>query len=487
MKLTAAPDFPAGLEWLNTDRPLSIRDLAGRIVLLDFWTFSCSTCLQVVPDIKRLQERYPEVVVIAIHSPQFETESATENIQETILRTRTEHPVVIDRDLLLWRTFGVDTWPTFVVIDPEGNVVGKTTGEGLYGRLAPRIERISREFEQRGTLRRERLTFRTASAAAREKVLFAPGKVAADRAKHRLFIADTNHHRIVVADRDGKILETIGSGEAGSADGSFEEAELYLPEGMAYDSGEGVLYLADAGNHLIRRISFADRTVETVAGTGLQAPSRSEGGEGLDVALNSPWDLTLLGDHLYIAMTGFHQIWRMDLATRRIEPYAGSGNEALIDGPPGDASFAAPTGIATDGEALYVADSSASAIRQISRGMVTTLIGHSLDDFGDLDTIARMARVHHPIGLTWEEGRIFIADTYNHKVKWLDRKTGWVMTEIGSGTRGYRDGLSGDARLNEPNGLAFMDGLWYLADTGNHAVRVYDPVGHVISTLALWR
>ncbi|KAF5036439.1 NHL repeat protein [anaerobic digester metagenome] len=225
----------------------------------------------------------------------------------------------------------------------------------------------------------------------------------------------------------------------------------------------------------------------TIAGTGLAAPSPGEGGPGTSVALNAPRDLALLGGHLYVAMAGTNQIWRMDLATREIEPYAGSSREGLVDGPLHEAAFAGPSGIVTDGEALYVADAEASAIRRIKRGMVETPIGHSLEDFGDLDTIARMARINHPVGVAYRNDSIYIADTYNHKIKEFNPATGWVLTVVGSGDRGDRDGLSGDARLNGPGGLADFRGLWYIADTGNHAIRVYDPVRHVVSTMVLWK
>ena len=192
-----------------------------------------------------------------------------------------------------------------------------------------------------------------------------------------------------------------------------------------------------------------------------------------------------MGGHLYIAMAGANQVWRMDLSTHTLEPYAGSGLEGLVDGPLRKAAFADPSGIVTDGEALYIADSGASAIRRIKRGMVETRIGHSLEDFGDLDTIARMARINHPTGITIHQGLIYIADTGNHKVKEFDPGTGWVLTKVGSGERGYRNGVSGDARLNEPGGLVNLGGFWYIADTGNHAIRVYDPVGHVVLDLVI--
>ena len=254
MKPIAAPDL-AGLEWFNVDRPLSLRDLSGRVVLLAFETFACSTCMRLAPDLRRLRDGHPDLAVIEVHSPDLESRAATGEIREMIRRAGVDHPVVIDHSRLLRQAFGVRDWPTFVLIDPAGNVVGKTTGEGLYRRLNLNIGRIAREFEQRGLLEKEPLQSGAAQETAREGALYQPGKIAADNAGIRLFISDSGHHRIIVAGGDGKILETIGSGAAGNTDGSFSEAAFYLPEGLAFDEEAGILYVADTGNHMIRQVS----------------------------------------------------------------------------------------------------------------------------------------------------------------------------------------------------------------------------------------
>ncbi len=488
MNLLSVPEFPADLEWLNTDRPVRMRDLQGKIVLLGFWTFSCVSCMQVMPDLHRLVEKYPELVVIGVHSPRYESEKVTENIREALLHANFEHPVVVDRNLTLWRQLGISSWPTFVLVNPEGSIVGKIAGEGVYERLDPMIERVSREAAGRGILRKERMNFGLVKDVAAGGILYYPGKIAADYGSGRLFISDTNHHRILAVRPDGRILSVIGSGRPGRRDGGLADSAMYMPQGLVYDARDDALYVADTGNHLIRKVSFRKGTVETVAGTGLQAAGRSEGGRGIDVALNAPWDLTLLGEYLYIAMAGADQIWRFDLETHDTRPYAGTGVQALVDGPLAEAAFALPTGITTDGVGtLYVVDSNASAVRQIRRGMVITLIGHGLSDFGDLDTVAPMARIDHPLGLSYSDGFVYIADTGNHKVKWLNTRTAWVLSMVGSGMQGYRDGLAGDVKMNEPGALVFLHGLWYIIDTGNHAVRVYDPDQHVVSTLAIWR
>ncbi len=248
MNLMPAPDLPAGIEWFNTDHPLSIQELAGRIVLLYFGTFACSNCMRLMPDLRRLMEEHPEVVVIGVHAPGFESAPAAGNIREAISRAGIRYPVAIDHDHLLWQAFDVRSWPMFALIDPGGKILGKMSGEGLYSRLSPKIDRAREDFEAHGTLIRERLQ----PVADPSPALYFPTRIAADHAGIRLFISDTGHNRIIVTGRDGEILQVIGTGTPGSADGPSREATFYLPEGLIFDEEARILYVADTGNHAIR-------------------------------------------------------------------------------------------------------------------------------------------------------------------------------------------------------------------------------------------
>ncbi len=125
-----AVEFPQGAEWLNVDRPLTMDDLRGRVVLLDFWTYCCINCMHVIPDLKALEERYPNMVVIGVHSAKFANEKEVDNIRHAVLRYQLEHPVLVDNDFQLWSAYGIRAWPSFVLIDPGGNVAAKTSGEG---------------------------------------------------------------------------------------------------------------------------------------------------------------------------------------------------------------------------------------------------------------------------------------------------------------------------------------------------------------------
>jgi len=481
-----APDFPTGLDWLNTDRPLSLKEFRGKVVLLDFWTFCCINCMHVLPDLKRLEQKYArELVVIGVHSAKFTTERGTENIREAILRYDIDHPVVNDRDFAVWNSYGANAWPTFVLIDPDGRVVARHSGEGVYELFVRVIGSVVEEFDRKGRVDRTARVFAMEKSRARRSLFSYPGKIAADHAGKRLFITDSNHHRIVVLSLpDHTVLTLIGSGREGLRDGSFEEAEFNRPQGVCV-VGEA-LYVADTENHAIRKVDLASGTIVTLAGTGRQAQVRNEAGRGTSVALNSPWDLLENDGILYIAMAGPHQIWTLDLRTLEAKPYAGSGREDIIDGRLQPAALAQPSGIATDGKVLYVADSEVSAVRSVDllpTGEVRTIVGQGLFEFGDRDGKRSSVRLQHPIGIVFHGGALYVADTYNNKIKRIDPVTGFTSSLIGDGKVGSQDGPVADARLNEPNGLVVVGERMYITDTNNHVIRFYDFDRGVVGTV----
>jgi thiol-disulfide isomerase/thioredoxin len=477
-----AVEFPEGAQWLNTDHALTLDELRGRIVLLDFWTYCCINCMHVIPDLRRLEEKYPELVVVGVHSAKFENERDASNISAAILRYGIEHPVLVDNGFVLWHAYGVRAWPSFVLIDPAGNVAGQASGEGAYDMFDATIASLSAAFGEQGLVRKDRMRFKLLKDTVPEDVLSFPGKVAADERGGRLFVSDSNHHRVLVMTPEGIVKDAIGSGAQGRADGAFGEASFLRQQGLAYDPVSDALFIADTENHLVRRAELRARTVTTVLGTGEQG-GRASGGRGTDVAISSPWDLVVLGEHLYIAMAGTHTIWRMPLTTQEAERWAGSGAEDIIDGPRRQAALAQPSGIATDGQYIYFADSEVSAVRAVEGDRVRTIIGEGLFEFGDVDGQAPRARLQHPIGIAWRDGLLYVADTYNHKVKVVDPRTRTSKSLIGTGERGRDDGPAASARLNEPNGLAFLGGHLYIADTNNNALRVYDPATGAVGTL----
>ena len=372
-------------------------------------------------------------------------------------------------------------WPTQVLIDPAGYVIGAVSGEGNYALIDQVIAKAVADFRKRGELNEEPLKLTLERAKVGDLPLAFPGKILADAKGDRLFIADSNHNRLVVTKLDGTLLETIGTGAAGATDGAFDKASFFRPQGMALESGS--LYVADTENHLIRRVDLKSNTVETIGGTGQQSREYFKQGPARTIALSSPWDLELVGRQLYITMAGTHQIWKLDLDKQEISTFAGSGREAREDGPRLDAGFAQPSGITSDGKKLYIADSESNIIRAIdlADGRVETIVGGDLFDFGDVDGSGDGVRLQHPLGVVAYENKILIADTYNHKLKELDPKARTVRTFLGTGKPGQSDGDV--ASFYEPAGLTIANDKLYVADTNNHAVRIVDLKTKKSSTL----
>ncbi|MGQ4649871.1 thioredoxin-like domain-containing protein [Lyngbya aestuarii] len=487
-----APELPQDSIWLNTDHPLSLKDLKGRVVVLDFWSYCCINCLHVLPELKYLENKYQDsLTVIGIHSAKFDNEKEAKNIRQAVLRYGIKHPVLVDSNFQVWQQYAVKAWPTLIVIDPEGYVIGDVSGEGNRDILEQLIQDIISQHQEKGTINFQPLSFTLEKQ--RQSIatpLAFPGKVLADKVSDRLFIADSGHHRLVVSSLTGELLKVIGTGQVGLTDGSFSEAQFFAPQGMAIDSQNQILYVADMENHCLRRIDLENEQVLTIAGTGEQSRNiRPHSGFGLETALNSPWDLEKVGNRLLIAMAGSHQIWEMQLDTGRISTYAGHGGEACLDGVLNEVAFAQPSGITTDGQELYVADSEVSSIRGVGlfdSPSVRTVCGSGeLFGFGDQDGEGSEVLLQHCLGVEYSPDYLWVADTYNHKIKRVDTYTGRCQTMLGDGRAGHRDGQSSQARFCEPSGLSAITPYLYIADTNNHAIRKVDQRNFEVKTLEI--
>jgi thiol-disulfide isomerase/thioredoxin len=481
-----APPFPTEIEWLNSSRPMSLDDFKGKLLVLDFWTYCCINCMQIIPALRRLERQYPEeIAVVGVHTAKFDEERATEHIEQAIARYGVGHPVINDADKTVWQSYAVRAWPTLMFVDPAGKVVGRIEGELTYEDGVTLFDEMLAEFREAGTLKPSAGHYSVFEAPM--GVLSYPGKVVADEENERLFIADSGHNRILLTDLDGEIQTVIGSGYEGLADGVLEGAQFNHPQGMAVYGD--TLFVADTGNHALRVVDLEVGTVETIAGTGNQAVGHVEGGLGLEVDLRSPWDLTLAGRSLHIAMAGSHQIWTMNLDTHIVQATVGTGAENLVDGPPEEALLAQPSGITVDEDyVMYVADSETSSIRSVdtvSSHHVGTLVGEGLFEFGDVDGAAASARLQHPLGIDYDGGTLFIADTYNHKIKRLGTDNLTVATLAGTGVAGHDDGPSAMATFYEPGGLSIGGATIYVADTNNHAIRAIEVETAMVRTLTV--
>ncbi|NOT02294.1 MAG: redoxin domain-containing protein [Phycisphaerales bacterium] len=474
---TRAPALDSPLGWLNTDRPLRLDgELRGQIVLLDFWTYCCINCIHILPDLKYLERKYADqpLVVIGVHSAKFTNESSRRTIRSAIHRYEMEHPVVVDDTMKIWRAYGVRSWPTFVLIDPEGFIALQVAGEGNRDTLDNAIDQLLKQHRSRGALAAGPLTLKRDGVVQPASGLAFPGKVLADSDRRQVFIADSNHHRIVICEWPDELgrcrrIRIVGCGVAGADDGPADAATFFNPQGMAIQGD--ILYVADTDNHLIRAVDLNTGQVTTAVGTGEMGYDRAGGGMGTRQVICTPWDLCTEGGTLYVAMAGTHQIWRIEMPVGFARALAGTGRENIADGPVETAALSQPSGICLHRGILYFADSEVSAIRGIDLAAerVFTIIGSGLFVFGDVDGTHPRARLQHPLGVTSWRDKLLIADTYNHKIKIVDPADRSATTLFGHGNPAT-NGPDGSLGLFEPGGLNAAGDTLFIADTNNHRV-----------------
>ncbi|HUO09925.1 MAG TPA: thioredoxin-like domain-containing protein [Phycisphaerae bacterium] len=496
-----APEFPPEAAWFNTDKPLRFgHELKGQVVLLDFWTYCCINCMHVLPDLEYLERKYKDqpVVIIGVHSNKFENEGLLPMIRAAVQRYNVHHPVVVDPNHKIWDGFAVNSWPTLVLIGADGRLIGQVSGEGHRELLDQAISRALADAKAKHTLADAPLKLAKEGTVPAASGLSFPAKALADAVNKRLFIVDSNHNRIVVTTwptDTGSISveQIIGSGEQGAADGNFAAATFHHPQGAALGGGANtVLYVADTENHMIRRVDLQKQTVTTILGTGKQDFDPEAGKSGRQQGLNSPWDVAVAGNRLYISNAGQHQIFAMNLMTGMTEVAAGSGRENIRDGEALEAQLAQTSQLALDSatQTLYFADSETSSIRSLDlqKKQVHTLIGHGLFDFGDIDGNAQQARFQHPIGLSLDsDGKsLLIADTYNHKIRRIDLATTTVTSIAGTGRPGTAT-ADGQLQLFEPTAVVPLSGTsdLLIADTNNHRLLRLNPQTHTWKELTL--
>ncbi len=440
--------------------------------------------MHVLPQLRRLEDQFPDVLaVIGVHSPKFTAERELANLRQAVMRYDIRHPVVSDDRHIVWGSYAVSAWPTSVFVDPDGRLIGQHPGEFDAADYSALIQALIEDFGPQGKLDRTPLPISLERDREPTRTLDFPGKVLTDPAAGRLFIADTGHHRILVVDTNGHIQTVIGSGEPGLDHGDFESATFRNPQGMAVDGD--TLYAADLGNHSVRKADLAARRVTRIAGTGEQLRLPRRGGPALSSGLTSPWDLALGDGMLYIAMAGNHQIWRLDLNAEEVCRFAGTGREALGDGTLQRCALAQPSGLSLSGGRLYFADSETSAVRvaDIEMDRVETIIGEGLFDFGDRDGAGGDARLQHCLGISAHDGLLYVADTYSNKIKRVDPSDRSSRTFLGTGEAGHRDGPGETATFWEPGGVCVSDGQLCIADTNNHSIRVADLISKEVRTL----
>ncbi|MSO69425.1 MAG: redoxin domain-containing protein [Alphaproteobacteria bacterium] len=488
-RLVHAPDFGRfDLPWFNVPKRLGLDELSGRLVILDFWTFCCINCMQILPTLRRIEEAFPEdVVVIGVHSPKFAAEREPEKVKAAIARYDIRHPVVHDPEMIIWKHYGVRAWPTLVFISPDGYVIGHAPGEPDPDRLLEVVGQVIRAGKTDGTIQGATLDL-TLQATPLGPLLF-PSKLKPlpmPNGEPRWALADAGHHQIIELDANWRERARYGSGQPGFDDGARDQASFNAPQGLIAD--EQSIYVADTGNHAIRRIDRKTGAITTLAGTGARGPRLTRPMPGAAIALASVWDLELNGDALYFANAGSHQIGVLDLADGTVKPLAGTGGENIEDGRAPDALLAQPSGLSLspDGTRLAFADSETSAIRLLDLAgtgpVVRTLIGTGLFDFGHQNGPLGEALLQHPLGVIWlDDQRLAVADSYNNAVRLIYLKAG-TIDDLDDGSFVCQDSLC--LPLGEPAGVAVdAEGRILVSDTNNHRIVAYDPIQRTYQTV----
>jgi DNA-binding beta-propeller fold protein YncE len=439
--------------------------------------------MHILPQLRKLEEKYADILtVVGVHSAKFNAEKSPESVRAAIRRYGIDHPVVNDVDFEIWKSYAVSAWPTLMFLDPNGKVIVRHEGEFAVDALDQVLTAMIDEHEPSGNFVRGKLDLLPETQP--ETQLSFPGKVTVDAEREILVISDSNHRRIVVSNLDGNVETVIGNGESPLSDiehpgvftaRSFDRPLFENPQGVVIE-GE-TLYVSDAGTHTIVEINLITRTAETIAGTGEQSLYRHQGGDALDTPLNSPYDISLHQEVLYVAMAGFHQLWSMNIVESTVTPFAGDGIEDIHDDLKSNARLAQPYGIEVSNNAVFFIDSETSSLRVSSiadEGRVVTLVGKGLFDFGDADGVGKDALFQHPQGLTVSKDVIYIADSYNNKIKSVAIGSLEVCTVAGSGIAGDMDGNSRIAQFSEPAGVAVGGDRIYVADTNNHKIKIIE-------------
>ncbi len=457
----AAPELPDALHWVNCRERLQLSELRGSLVILVFWNATSASSVNLLQELRQLEKKNPGAfALVGVHTPRYSSQQADAAVLKALRRCRFRAPVANDRDWLAWKLYSIPAWPTTLLIDSNGGLAARFVGEGRAEEIEEALTQLQEDLPP-PHLRPAPDLLENARGGTGSALAFPAHALATDS---RLFVSDTGHHRILECSHDGRVLRQFGSGTPGNWDGQSAACGFQSPQGLAMD--RTALYVADTGNHCVRRIRIDTGEVDTVLGAGRPAYGSIETqGSGLRTAINSPHAVAVDGEVLYVAAAGQNQIVRVDLRAQHVTILAGDGRSDVRDGIGGQASLAQPGALALMPGQLLVADSGGNAIRRLRFAdlALTTLAGSSPWEPGRLDGTGQMARLAYPCGLAVAENRVYVADTCNDRLCVLDPYSGALAT------------LRLDQPLHEPQGLSFAAGALWIADRNEHSILRFDP------------
>ena len=459
MAPSAAYELSTTLEWLNAE-PQRLAAHRGRVVALLFWNASSVYCHNLLHGFAAIQRKHPDALsVLTVHLPKFDAERDAGTLQEALRRLDIHLPVANDRDWTAWQQYGLQSWPSTVLIDHQGRRAADFVGDDQLAAIDAAVQEL---IAGAGAIPPKPANLHVRPGHKQFALLNSPGGLAL--ADDRLYIADTGHHRVLECMPDGRVQRVFGNGIPLFLDGPAGDACFSRPMGM--DVYRDHLYVADTGNHAIRRINLRDGSVDTVLGNGKPGIFHGQADDAAAPVLNNPAAVCVRDEALVVADAGNNRLGLYNLASHAFTTLAGSGSLGLLDGVGARARMAHPLALAGGRNQLYVAEGSSSSVRSVAvpEGRINTLVGQGLYQFGDLDGPRQSAMLQHPraIAVDDKRGVIWIADAYNGKVRMFGAGNNQLST------------LALMQPLRQPSALALdAESLWIADGAGDQIYRYF--------------
>lgn len=446
-------------KWFNINEKITIDDLKGRVILLHFWDRACISCLESLPAIKKLEERFGnKLTVIGVYAAKFEGGKNEDEIRSAIIKYDINHAVINDSALKLSTEFAAKASPTFVLIKPNGRKYKKYEGVGDLEKMEDGVKKLVKKY--RFDVNRKPLPILPEKFSKIANVLSFPSKLEYSgnlnlnsRNVSAIFIANSGQNNVIVSSLLGTILVKIGSGREGFSDGDFFNAEFRNPQSILFDDQK--LYIADTGNHAIRIADFRTNKVSTLIGSGKKGDivKNEIAAKGFNLA--SPTDIEFFPDkkHIIISNAGNNQILSYDLENQKIKALAGNGESKNKDGISPNNSLTQTADMVVVKDKIYFVDALSSSLRSLDKsGNVKTLVDKDLQN---------------PVGLTSDGDSLYIADSFNNRIAKYSISAQKISNFIGAKAG---DLVGKKTEFNSPEAILKINNYFYISDANNNRV-----------------
>lgn len=463
------------VDWFNVLEPIKSDKLKHKITLLHFFSYSSSQDLQAIINLKKLQDKYPNLLtIIGVHYPTFENEKNYLSVKKAIIRNEIDYPVINDAGLELSKKFDVKKSSTMLLFGLNGKILYNSNN---FEDINEFYEKISKTISKNKlSINRDELPIVLEKNTSISNILDGPRKmIFVDKFSYKniefpaIVIANTGNNSIIISKLSGEIIYKIGSGVSGFENGEFSKAKFYQPQSMLYANNK--LYIADMGNNSIRIADFETQKISTLIGNGNQGGQiLSKRNNAEDTELNHPNDIEFFPskNSLVINNSGTNQILVYDLDKKDIAVLAGNSQSDDVDGIYPNNSLNNVADMAVHNKKLYLIQSKNGLIK-------------SLNIDGELVTINanNPVKFQNPNAIIVDDSGIYIADSFNHSIKKYDLTTNQI-TKIAGNNRGEE--IGDKTQFDEPSGMvAFIDKI-YVSDTNNNRILMVNK-GNAASSL----